>query len=180
MIPGLHYALEVLTETEETALVATVNAHPWSTAMSRRVQQYGHAYVYRAGTESDSVVAPVPAWALDLLERCRTVLPVPAVDRQQLQVIVNEYTPGQGIAPHIDSPRQFGDWVLSVSVGSPATMVFSKGAEKVPVVLDRRSAYLMTGEARWCWKHGIPGRKGDRTGTRISVTFRVQRRVQVS
>lgn len=36
------------------------------------------------------------------------------------QCIVNEYTRNQGIAPHIDSPSQFGDTIIGVSLGDKA------------------------------------------------------------
>jgi alkylated DNA repair dioxygenase AlkB len=172
MISGLHLAEEVVTPEEEFRLVDYIEMMPWDTTLSRRVQQYGHSYVYKS---EEREVTPVQEWALDLFEKCRRVLPIPETPYNKLQVIVNEYAPGQGISKHIDNPRQFGEWVLTVSLGSPATMVFSKEKEEKSVTLLRRSAYLMTGEARYDWKHSIPARKGDRTGTRISVTFRRQK-----
>lgn len=169
---GLHMQHEILTQAQETDLLAIIQGQSWDTTLSRRVQQYGHAYNYKSENRQ---VSPVPEWALQLFETCRQHLPLPSVSTSQLQVIINEYTPGQGIAPHIDSPSQFAEWVLTVSLGSPATMIFSQGSEKYACTLERRSAYLMTGDARYKWKHAIPGRKGDRTGTRVSVTFRQQK-----
>lgn len=170
--PGLYCQPNILSINEEAALLSTLQAQSWDTTLSRRVQQYGHAYNYKS---EDRVVQAVPVWALQLLDKCRLYMPIPHFGSEELQVIVNEYTPGQGIAAHIDSPSQFTDWVLTVSLGSPATMVFTKDTQKHAITLDRRSAYLMTGDARYKWKHSIPARKGDRTGTRISVTFRQQK-----
>lgn len=170
-VPGLHSVERVLSSELESHLLETIQASPWDTTLSRRVQQYGHSYTYKS---EDRKVEPVPEWAIALFAQCRAVLPVPDTPLESLQVIVNEYLPGQGISKHVDNPRQFGDWVLTVSLGSPATMVFSNAEEEVSVLLARCSAYLMTGDARYKWKHAIPARKGDRTGTRVSVTFRRQ------
>lgn len=171
-IPGLYCKQDILSINEEAAIVTAIQAQPWDTTLSRRVQQYGHPYNYKS---EDRAVQAVPIWAFQLLDTCRLHMPIPHVPSDSIQVIVNEYTPGQGIAPHIDSLSQFAEWILTVSLGSPATMVFTKDTEKHQVTLERRSAYLMTGDARYKWKHSIPARKGDRTGTRISVTFRQQK-----
>lgn len=171
MIQGLFQAKNVISAEEESALLRTIEGGKWDETLSRRVQQFGHSYVYKKESRD---VLPVPDWAVHLFEECRRQLPIPETPLDKLQVIVNEYLPGQGISKHIDNPHQFGEWVLTVSLGSPATMVFSKEKEEVSVVLERCSAYLMTGDSRYSWKHSIPARKGDRTGTRISVTFRRQ------
>lgn len=171
MIQGLFEAKEVVSEGEENRLLEAIQKQPWDTTLSRRVQQYGYSYAYKSESRD---ILPVPPWAYSLLETCRGVLPIPETPLDKLQVIVNEYEPGQGISKHIDNPHQFGEWVLTVSLGSPATMVFSKEEKEIPILLERRSAYLMTGDSRYSWKHSIPARKGDRTGTRISVTFRRQ------
>lgn len=170
-IPGLFSAEGVISPEQEATLLEAIQTSPWDTTLSRRVQQYGHSYVYKS---EDRKVQPVPPWAAELFKQCRVALPIPETSLDNLQVIVNEYLPGQGISKHVDNPRQFGEWVLTVSLGSPATMIFSKGEAEVPILLSRCSAYLMTGEARYKWKHAIPSRKGDRTGTRVSVTFRRQ------
>jgi len=54
-----------------------------------------------------------------------------------------------------------------------------KNGEHVHVYLPPRSVYVLTGEARWEWAHGIAARTRDRVDgrvvlrdTRVSVTFR--------
>jgi hypothetical protein len=54
-----------------------------------------------------------------------------------------------------------------------------KTREKVPVFLARRSLVLLSGEARYEWRHGIPARKNDvcdgntiPRDRRLSLTFR--------
>ena len=54
-----------------------------------------------------------------------------------------------------------------------------KNGEQVHIYLPPRSVYVLTGEARWEWAHGIEARTRDRVDgrvvlrdTRVSVTFR--------
>lgn len=96
------------------------------------------------------------------------------------QVIVNEYEPGQGISPHVDCVPCFGPAVAAVSLGSACVMDFAHGeGARVPVRLAPASLCVMTGPARYEWRHGIAARKSDPgqggripRGRRVSVTFR--------
>jgi len=97
------------------------------------------------------------------------------------QVIVNEYLPGQGISAHVDCVPCFGPDVAAISLGSACTMDFTslEGGVKAPVRLEPGSLCVMTGPARYEWRHAIAARKSDLTdagriprGRRVSVTFR--------
>jgi alkylated DNA repair dioxygenase AlkB len=97
------------------------------------------------------------------------------------QVIVNEYEPGQGIAPHVDCVPCFADTIASLTLGSTCVLEFTNVAtrEKVPLFLARRSLVVLTGAARYDWRHAIPGRKSDEhegrsvpRARRLSLTFR--------
>jgi alkylated DNA repair dioxygenase AlkB len=98
------------------------------------------------------------------------------------QLIVNEYTPGQGISPHIDSVELFEDEILSISLGSDITMNFTEASDKTNIkslILKRRTLMCLSKDARYKWKHSIPQRiydiiKGKKVkrDTRISLTFR--------
>lgn len=96
------------------------------------------------------------------------------------QAILNLYPPGQGITPHIDLPHRYADGILGVSLIGGTVMDFShptKGTRSV--YLPVRSVYVLSGEARWDWTHGITGRDRDVVDgvtilrdLRVSVTFR--------
>ena len=101
------------------------------------------------------------------------------------QVILNLYPPGQGISPHIDLPNRYADGIIGVSlIGGPAMTFEHEGKGlRHEIYLPERTIYVMTGEARWEWKHGIEGRRSDSIqgvngletrlrSTRVSVTFR--------
>jgi len=98
------------------------------------------------------------------------------------QITVNEYLPGQGIAPHVDTHSAFEDVIFSLSLGSQCVMCFSHALypeKRKFYVLPRRSLLILSGEARLVWTHGISYRKTDwingkrsERGRRISITFR--------
>ena len=81
------------------------------------------------------------------------------------------YDPGAGIGWHRDRP-QF-DEVIGVSLGAPVTMAFRRRRadgkfDRVKLPLVPRSAYLLSGEVRSGWQHGIAAHDA----LRFSLTFR--------
>src|SRR5262245_26641871 len=96
--------------------------------------------------------------------------------------LINEYRPGAPIGWHRDAPQY--DIVAGVSLLSPCRMKFRpyrSPAATTPqpprrsatheIMLERRSAYLMTEESRRAYEHHIP----PVTHLRYSVTFRTLR-----
>jgi alkylated DNA repair dioxygenase AlkB len=102
------------------------------------------------------------------------------------QAILNLYSPGEGITSHIDLPSRYADGIIGVSLTGGCTMTFTheETERRHDVFVPARTVYVMCGEARWEWSHGIEGRvedvvqvDGDRLetrlrSTRVSVTFR--------
>jgi alkylated DNA repair dioxygenase AlkB len=178
-IPGLRSVPEYITLAEQKSLLNTINQQPWLTNLKRRVQHYGYRYDYkRRGLPAEMYLGILPAWLLTLAERLRADGLTQEVPDQ---VIANEYTPGQGIASHIDCIPCFRGAIVSLSLGSSCVMLYTHSAKKleVPVLLAPCSLVVMDGEARHEWKHGIPARKTDlydgqtiQRGIRVSVTFR--------
>ncbi|KAG9444568.1 hypothetical protein H6P81_015908 [Aristolochia fimbriata] len=94
------------------------------------------------------------------------------------QLIVNVYQPGEGICGHIDLLR-FDDGIAIVSLESACVMHFTqvdgggdcvdenvqklkedRPIQKVPVLLSPGTLVLMSGEARYNWKHEINRKQG--------------------
>ena len=110
------------------------------------------------------------------------------------QAIINLYRPGEGISPHVDLLRRFGDGIVGVSLGDGGVpMRFARAeagdGDEYEVWLPSRSVLVLTGEARYKWTHGIAPRLRDKVevvaageegdgwmwqerGVRVSVTFR--------
>jgi alkylated DNA repair dioxygenase AlkB len=87
------------------------------------------------------------------------------------EVLVTRYEAGAGIGWHRDAPM-FGPIVAGVSLLAACRMRFQRktkiGRETAEWVLEPRSAYVLSGEARRCWQHSIPPTKA----LRYSITFR--------
>lgn len=179
-VPGLRYVPGWLDSGSCDTLLSRVDEATWSTGLKRRVQHYGHRYDYgrrNLDAAAEATAPPVPAWAGELAAR---LVAEGFMAHQATQVIVNEYLPGQGISPHVDCVPCFGPVVAAVSLGSACVMDFQlPGGDKVPVPLAAASLCVMSGPARYQWRHGIAARKTDPSATgrvprgrRVSVTFR--------
>ena len=184
-IPGLIYRPDFISEDEEAELLKAVHGAEWRTELQRRVQQYGWCYDYKERRINESVRVPeFPDWARELGRKLvddglMKVLPD--------QLIVNEYVGNQGITPHTDHDKDFTERIATISLLETWVMNFQRGSRgrKHPKHLERRSVAVLTGDARYKWKHEIPQRKSeppmDGVGKRIprcrriSLTFRTTR-----
>jgi alkylated DNA repair dioxygenase AlkB len=172
-IEGFFYHIEFISADEERVLIKHADANPWDTTWKRRIQQYGYSY----GTNRRESVGEIPEWLSWLCHRLSDEGIFKATPNQ---VIVNEYMPGQGIAPHVDYLSNYGNTVASLSLGSPVVMDFlSEEKHKISHLLEPRSLFVLSGSARFNWKHGIAPRKTDHflgtaitRGRRLSCTFR--------
>lgn len=181
-IAGIGYWPGYISEAEAAALMAEADERPWDETLKRRVQHYGYRYDYTARqVRADDCLGPLPEFLKPLINR----LVADNMFRQPpQQVIINEYLPGQGIAPHIDCAPCFGDVVASLSIGSPCEMTFDypQTGRCESLSLLPQSLIVLTGDARFLWRHTIPARKTDiidsarhQRRRRISFTFRTIR-----
>lgn len=188
-VPGLSYYDNFLTSDDEDDLIDTIYDQSWDTRLSRRVQHYGHLYKYnhvKNESNDKSTAKPVPDWLSKLYKKLVKKGIAPDVNMKDLQVIINEYKPGQGIGKHVDDTKQFDKFVISVSLNSGCEVVFEKvfyGRIR-KVYVDRCSVYKMEKDARYSWTHAIMPAKIDtivnsdgsnekiERKTRISITFR--------
>lgn len=183
-VPGLFYIADWLSAEACEDLLAAVDAAEWSTQLRRRVQHYGHRYDYgrrslSAGGSSAEEAPPMPSWVVSHAVRLVDEGFMEAVPDQ---AIVNEYLPGQGISAHVDCVPCFGPVVAAVSLGSACVMDFANPEDggRAAVRLAPGSLCVMTGPARYVWRHSIAARKSDPgveggrvgRGRRISVTYR--------
>ena len=96
------------------------------------------------------------------------------------QLTVNDYMPGQGIPPHVDTHSPFQEVFASLSLKSGATMHFKNQSNNaIDIYLQPRSLMIFSGEARYNWLHSIALRKVDKVEgllkfrhRRVSLTFR--------
>lgn len=175
---GLSLQLNVITPEKEAEIITwldTRNYDPWSTALSRRTQHFGYEYNYTGKS-----IAPGPPMVGPILDLAQYIEKVGLMKPEQC--IVNEYFRDQSIAGHTDKII-FCPVIIGISLGADVVMTFERGIEKFECFLPRRSMMMITGQARYEWKHGIQKRVTyiDNLGNkitkpnnyrRISLTYR--------
>jgi hypothetical protein len=172
LIAGLKYEEAVIGEGEERGLVDRLNAldlapfafHGW--LGNRKTKSFGWRYDFNDASFARS--EPIPDWLEPLRAKAAAFA---GLDPQDfVHVLLARYDPGAGIGWHRD--RDVFDQVVGISLNTPAVLRFRRrsdeGFQRAGVEVAPRSAYLLSGEARWEWEHRIT--PGDQL--RFSVTFR--------
>lgn len=201
-IPGLYLMHDFVTAKEEEEFLAAVDERPWKNLSKRRVQHYGYEFCYETrNVDSRKNLGELPAFVSSILERI-AMLPM-REDAEAIvldQLTVNEYPPGVGLSPHIDTHSAFEGLIFSLSLAGPCIMEFRRYLDagltprassssdieiessennsnflRRAIYLPPRSLLLLTGEARYAWNHYIPHHKIDMV--KDSVIRRASRRV---
>ncbi|MFW0777787.1 MAG: alpha-ketoglutarate-dependent dioxygenase AlkB [Rickettsiales bacterium] len=178
-IPGLTYIPEFIDQETEQHLINIIDKQSWITDLKRRVQHYGYRYDYKdRNVTPDLKLGNIPEW---LMSYCKRLQREGFFKQSPDQVIINEYHPGQGIAPHIDCAPCFGETIASLSLGSACLMNFPhlKTKQTETQLLEQCSLVVLSNEARYEWQHSIAPRKTDKINgeniprkRRLSLTFR--------
>ena len=165
----------ILDEQQQSHILKEISILPWLTDLKRRVQHYGYKYDYKSRRIDPSMfVGPLPQFALTV---ARQLMDAGLIVEMPDQMIVNEYEPGQGIAPHIDCEPCFKDSIATISLGDVYTMdmIEISTGRIMHIPLELGSCLVFSGAARNDWKHGIKARKtenGRQRGRRVSLTYR--------
>lgn len=201
-IPGLFLRTEFVTEKQEEALLAAVDAGQWQVLAKRRVQHYGYEFKYTIrNVDLSQRLGHLPEFVLPVVDRIGSLAELAETGEVCFpldQLTVNEYVRGVGLSPHIDTHSAFEGAILSLSLAGPCVMEFRKYGkpesgsesgvsehEKSPferkaLFLPPRSLVILSGEARYAWHHYIPhhkldlvdGKAMERGPRRVSFTFR--------
>ena len=176
---GFIYQPEFVTGEEERALLAEIARLALEPAKyrdytaRRRVAYFGHDYDFSANRLGDA--PPIPDFLEPLRAKLARWMGIASADF--VTALITEYRPGTPLGWHRDAPDY--ERVAGVSLGGWARMrlrpygrTAPPGSDK-PLVLELapRSAYQMTGAARWQWQHSIPATKE----LRYSITLRTLR-----
>ena len=172
---GFVYRPDFLSTEEERALLGPVQSLAYSEVRMRgqvarrRTAQYGWRYGYESWRVEPG--PPIPGFLMMLQDRVGALAGVEPTALEE--VLITEYPSGAGIGWHRDAPG-FGV-VIGLSLLGPCRFRFARGAgtarETRAVILEPRSAYVLSGPARWQWQHSIPPGKAPR----YSITFRTLR-----
>jgi alkylated DNA repair dioxygenase AlkB len=176
---GFHYRPHFIAIDEEAALAAAIAGVEFSTfemrgvAARRRVAFFGASY-----DAADAPARPMPRFLIPLRD---AVAAWAGIDGDAFAMaLINEYRPGAPIGWHRDAPQYA--IVAGVSLLADCRMKFrpyvspkaatgSRRTATHEITLERRSAYLMTGESRSGFEHHIPAV----SSLRYSITFRTLR-----
>jgi alkylated DNA repair dioxygenase AlkB len=169
---GFEYRPEFLSTAEERELLDRFAELPFkpfhfqSYIANRRVLSFGWQYDFV--TRELREAADMPGFLLPLRERAAALAQRAPSELQH--VLLTEYAAGAGIGWHKDK-AEFGE-VVGVSLLSACTFRLRRkrgaGWERVSLVAEPRSAYLLRGGSRTEWEHSIPAVET----LRYSITFR--------
>ncbi|XP_022631641.1 alkylated DNA repair protein alkB homolog 8 isoform X2 [Vigna radiata var. radiata] len=201
-IPGLYLIHDFISAKEEEELLQAVDCRPWNSLAKRRVQHYGYEFRYDTrNVNTRHCLGELPSFVSPILERISSCPSFKNIKNIVLdQLTVNEYPPGVGLSPHIDTHSAFEDLIFSLSLSGPCIMEFRRyeNGDWLPKVasssiaktentedqstfkrraiyLPPRSLLLLSGEARYAWHHYIPHHKIDKVNG--NVIRRASRRV---
>ena len=169
---GFRYQPELISPDEEAALLDHIRALPFREfefhgyTGKRRVVSFGWKYDFADRKLHE--VDDIPEFLLALREKAARFADLHPGDLQH--ALVTEYDVGAPIGWHRDK-AVFGD-VVGVSLLSAAPFRLRRQVdgkwERVTVMAEPRSVYLMRGPSRTEWEHSIPPVEH----LRYSVTFR--------
>ena len=172
LIAGLRYQEAIIDEAEERVLIAKIREldlspfrfHGW--LGNRKTQSFGWRYDF--DDASFNPTEPIPDWLDEVRATAAAFAELQPDDF--VHVLLARYDPGAGIGWHRD--RDVFEKVVGISLCTPATLRFRQrsdsGFRRANLEVAPRSAYLLSGEARYDWEHSIsPGQS-----LRFSITFR--------
>ena len=172
LIAGLDYREDMIGVAEERGLIERLSAEELTPFRfqgwlgNRKTRSFGWRYDF--DDASFTRAEAVPAWLDSLRASAAEFASVAPEDF--VHVLLARYDPGAGIGWHKD--RDVFEQVVGVSLGASAVLRFRQrtptGFRRASIEVAPRSAYLLSGEARWEWEHRIT--PGDQL--RFSITFR--------
>lgn len=184
-LDGLQYRPEFLDASSEAELLTHIETLPFREFEfhgylgKRRIVSFGWRYEY-SGRGELKKTQEIPEFLLGLRRRAASFAQLEPESLQQ--VLVTEYRPGAGIGWHRDKP--VFDQVVGISLLAPCLLRFRRKIpadrkarttkttwQRVNLLAQPRSAYLLQGPARLDWEHSIL--RVDQL--RYSITFRALR-----
>lgn len=149
--PTVYYLPEFLIPADQEALLQAVDSvDEWTSLRRRRLQQWGGTPLPE-GMQQE----PLPPYLTTVIARLVDVF---GVSETPNHVLINEYTPGQGIMPHRDGPL-YHPRVAILSLGGTVAMDLNPpqggGDESLQVVLRPGSLLIFEEDVYEKWMHGI-------------------------
>ncbi|KAG8136922.1 hypothetical protein E2320_005469, partial [Naja naja] len=122
--PGLRVIEELVSPEEEKILLENINwtedediPNAQKSLKHRRVKHFGYEFRYDNNNVDRDRPLPggLPDFCTTILAKC---LKMGYINQKPDQLTINQYEPGQGIPPHIDTHSAFEDEIISLSLGA--------------------------------------------------------------
>jgi alkylated DNA repair dioxygenase AlkB len=175
---GLDYRDDFVSADEERALLEVIRALPFEHSKyrqytaRRRTVNYGAGYDFQYNVRTPA--AEIPEFLAALRTRAARWIGVDA--GAFVQALISEYQPGVPLGWHRDVPDY--ESIVAISLLSACRIRFRRypwnPAQKGDIFAiepQPRSAYALSGDARWKWQHSVPAVKT----LRYSITLRTLR-----
>jgi alkylated DNA repair dioxygenase AlkB len=173
--PGFRYEADFISADEEKALLDVITSIPLHAMQfqgyeaKRKVASFGYDWSFEKRILSKGKeIPPVFNWLIE-----KAVMKIALKKENIAELLVTEYPPGSVINWHRDAPPF--DLIAGISLQSDCTFKLrphekEKQTRKATVSckVERRSLYVMEGEARTHWQHSIAPVKH----LRYSITIR--------
>lgn len=176
---GLKYQADFITIEEEQALLDIIGALPFRHSQyrqytaRRRTVNYGAGYDFQHQLRTPA--PDFPGFLADLRLRAARWLGIGP--DAFVQALISEYQPGTPLGWHRDVPDY--ETIVAVSLVSACRIRFRRypwnpleRGDIFAIEPQPRSAYSLSGDARWKWQHSVPAVKT----LRYSITLRTLRR----
>eukprot|EP00929_Paragymnodinium_shiwhaense_P078248 TRINITY_DN40522_c0_g1_i1.p1 TRINITY_DN40522_c0_g1~~TRINITY_DN40522_c0_g1_i1.p1 ORF type:complete len:321 (-),score=70.45 TRINITY_DN40522_c0_g1_i1:275-1237(-) len=166
-VPKVWYIPDYVTAEEEAQLLGWVDSDSgrWTQLAQRRLQTWGGT-PHPSGIVKEALPGLLDAVAEGLGAAVQAAAPsVYAVGDRPDHILLNEYTGGKGIAPHLDG-TMYHPCAAVISLAGPCVIEFEPraGGPKATVCLQPRSLLIFAEEAYSSWMHAIPSRDVDEIG----------------
>jgi len=179
-INGLYLINDFINGEEENNLIYKINNSEWTSQIKRKVQHYGYIFDYKNKKINKNSIIELPEWVNSIIDKLKNINFLK--DFNPNQCTINEYIPGIGISPHIDTHSSFTNIIISISLQNQIVMNFkdkTKNDNKIEILLPPKSLLILKDTVRYSFTHGISWRKTDningkivRRNTRLSITLR--------
>jgi len=168
-LPSLYFLENWISKEEEAEILKIIEKSPkecWVRLKTRQLQNWGGI----VGSEK-FIAEPLPVY---LQQICHQLHSSGAFPVHPNHVLLNRYTPGQGILPHTDGIR-YHPFTATLSLGSSGVMKFYRNHQStkdvnghtLSVFLPRRSLLLFTDELYSSFLHSIPEVEADVIDSKI-------------
>lgn len=180
VLSGVFVVKDFVSAAEEESLISFLDCPtepfaPWQDSLSgRRKHEFGPKKNFKKKKVKPADLAAMPLALRPILQRVSTETErLTGTQYEIAEASALEYVEkrASNIDPHIDDTWLWGERIGGINLLEDCAMTFvNKDGAAVEVHLPRRCYFLMSGDSRYVWMHGI--RPDSVKNRRVSITLR--------